>query len=366
MNLFLEKLSPSLLALGKQAHVDLFDASGLLLLKRGQLMTDWIWERLAKNEVYTLKSEKNSGNSIKSLKIFSKDLYWNLVGSMWSIYHEARLITPQQIAQTMLSIECIINQIKDKCIYIDFNSLRVDMVRFKEHDYHTFIHSVNVALLATLTALELGYQGKSLRYLTMGALLHDLGKLNVPREILNKPGALNEREFTIIKQHPLDGEAMLSKAEVLPRILRTVRQHHERWDGKGYPDGLSGPEIHLDAQIVAVADVYDALTVDRSYRKAMPPYHALEMILTSEKDFNPQVVKAFRKVLILYPEGSIVTLNTGEVGLVVAVPTNFPTRPLIRLVFDKNGRYLDREMYLDLLNDLTCFIKRVEFKKVVE
>lgn len=366
MNLVLEKLPPNVLALGKQSQMDLFDASGLLLLTRGQLMTEWIWERLGRSEVYTLKSEKNLGKlSVINKKSFSKDLYWDIVGSIWSIYHEARLITTEQISQTMVCIELIINEIKDKCVYIDFNSLRVDMVRFKEHDYSTFVHAVNVAILSTLTARELGYKGQRLRYLIMGAILHDIGKIKVPREILNKPGPLSESEANIIKQHPIEGEAMLRNANVLPSILSTVRQHHERWGGNGYPDGLSGFNIQLEAQIIAVGDVFDALTADRPYRKSLPPYHALEMILTTGKDFNPKVVKAFRKSLNLYPEDTIVTLNTGEVGLVVAVPASFPTRPLVRLMFDSNGKYLDRETYIDLLYELTYFIKSVEMKGVV-
>ncbi|OLN28679.1 HD-GYP domain-containing protein [Desulfosporosinus metallidurans] len=366
MNLVFEKLPPGFLVLGNHVHVDLFDASGLLLLTRGQLMTKRIWERLVRKEVYTLKAERNPViPTVNNNKSFSKDLYWNIVGSIWSIYHEAKLITTQQISQTMVSIECIINEIKDKSIYMDFNSLQIDMVRFKEHDYCTFIHSVNVAILATLTARELGYKGRRLRYLTMGAILHDLGKLKVPCEILNKSEPLTESELNLIKQHPIEGEAMLRNADVLPSILRTVRQHHERWDGKGYPDGLSGIKIHLDAQIVAVADVYDALTADRPYRKALPPYHALEIILTVGKDFNPKVVEAFRKSLNLYPEDTIVTLNTGEIGIVVAVPTSFPTRPLVRLLFDSNGRYLNRETYIDLLYELTYFIKSIKCKNGV-
>jgi len=150
---------------------------------------------------------------------------------------------------------------------------------------------------------------------------------------------------------------MLRNADVLLSILSTVRQHHERWDGNGYPDGLSGSKICLDAQIIAVADVYDALTAGRPYRKALPPYHALEMILTMGKDFNPIVIQAFRKTLNLYPKGTLVTLNTGEIGLVVVVPTSFPTRPLVRLMFDCNGKYLDREIYIDLMCKLTCFIR---------
>jgi len=358
MNLVLEKLPPGFLAIVKQAPMDLFDASGLLLLTRGQLVTEWIRERLARSEVYTLRSEKNLVNpSVTNVDSFSKDLYWNIVGSIWSIYHDAGLITPEQISQTMVSIEWIINEIKDKCIYIDTNSLRLDLVSFKEHDYSTFVHAVNVAILSTLIAKELGYKGQRLRHLTMGAILHDIGKIKVPCRILNKPGPLSKSEMNIIKQHPLEGEAMLRNADALPCILSMVRQHHERWGGNGYPDGLSGSKISLDAQIIAVADVYDALTADRPYRKALPPYHALEMILTTENDFNANVIQAFRKSLNLYPKDTFVTLNTGEVGLVVSVPTSFPTRPLVRLIFDCNGKYLDTETYLDLLHELTYFIR---------
>lgn len=363
MNVVLEKLPPGFLATGKQAPLDLFDANGFLLLSRGQIMTEWIRERLVSSEVYTLKSEKSLVKpSETKVKAFCKDLYWKIVGSTWSIYHDAGLITPEQISQTMISIEWIINEIKDKCIYIDTNSLRVDLASFKEHDYSTFIHAVNVAILSTLTARELGYKGQRLRCLTMGAILHDIGKIKVPCEILNKPGPLSKSEVNMIKQHPLEGEAMLRNADVLPNILSTVRHHHERWDGNGYPDGLSGSKIGLDAQIIAVADVYDALTADRPYRKALPPYHALEMIFTTEKDFNPNVIQAFRKSLNLYPRDTLVTLNTGEIGLVVAVPSSFPTRPLVRLMFDCDGKYLDREIYIDLLYELTYFIKSSSIK----
>lgn len=143
-----------------------------------------------------------------------------------------------------------------------------------------------------------------------------------------------------------------------------VEEHHERWNGKGYPNGSPGNNIHLDAQIVAVSDVYEALTAERPYRKGIPTYQALEMILArSGKDFNPLVVQAFRESLILYPENSIVILNTGEMGVIVAVPLQMPTRPLIRLLFNNKSRFLNKEIYVDLMQDLTRFIVRVEFKE---
>lgn len=360
MNLVFKKLPLDFITLGKQVQVDLFDTSGCLLLTRGQFITKRIWKRLAGSEVYTLQVEHNQDRTdVHNSKFSSDDLYWNFVGSKWSIYHEARLITTQQISQAMRSIKSIIKEIRDKTIFLNGDFLQLDMQRFKEHDYLTFIHVVNVAILATLIALELGYKGPCLRYLTISALLHDLGKLKIPHEILNKAEPLTEGEMKLIKRHPIEGEAMLHNSDITKSILEAIRQHHERWDGNGYPDGLSRNKIHPDAQIIAVADVYDALTANRPYRKALPPYHALEIILTARKDFNPKVVGAFRKVLNLYPENSIVTLNNGEIGIVVAVPTTFPTRPLVRILYDSRGRCLDKETYVDLLYELKYYIKGI-------
>ena len=131
------------------------------------------------------------------------------------------------------------------------------MEKFKQHDYGTFVHSVNVSLLAAMTGMRLGYKEKKLKYLTLGALLHDVGKLKVPKEILNKQGSLTDGEFAIMKQHPQLGVEMLKNTRLLPSVTATIEEHHERWNGKGYPYGLRGNSIHLDAQIVAVTDVYE-------------------------------------------------------------------------------------------------------------
>ncbi|KLU61977.1 cyclic di-GMP phosphodiesterase response regulator RpfG [Peptococcaceae bacterium CEB3] len=155
---------------------------------------------------------------------------------------------------------------------------------------------------------------------------------------------------------------MLENTRLHPNVRAIVRGHHERWNGQGYPDGLIGTRIHRDAHIVTVADAYEALTADRPYRKGIPPYYALEMLLSwSAKDFNPHVVEAFRKALILYPGNAVVTLNTGEVGWVVSAPKETPTRPLVRLLFDRDGKSANRETNTDLMEKLTCFIQRVEF-----
>lgn len=361
MHLVLEKVSPSSV-LEKTACEDLFDSNGTLLLKKGLQIDESLRARLTRREVYVLQYHQDL--TPKSTKAFPKDAYIKLIGSLWSIYHESKLIGAEQIEKTVELVNLILDELPSQDVYFNFNAGRPNIEELKQHDYGTFVHSVNVALLSALTGMRLGYSEEGLKELTLGALLHDIGKLHIPSEILNKPERLTDEEFTLIKQHPLLGDKMLRFTRTLRSVLATIKEHHERWNGMGYPYGLRGNDIHMNAQVVAVTDVYEALTADRPYRKGFPPYHALEMIIAwSGKDFNPKVVEAFRKSLILYPLNSIITLNTGEIGVVVTIPVQMPTRPLLRLLFDKEGRYINQTTYIDLLQDLTRFIERVEFKE---
>ncbi|HVJ50057.1 HD-GYP domain-containing protein [Desulfitobacterium sp.] len=365
MNLVLERVSPDTV-LNKTTCEDLFDSKGTLLLEKGHQITASIRKRINNREVYVLQTHRVLIHRTKNIKGLPKDTYVNLVGSSWSIYHEARMIEAEQIEKTVELVEQILNELSGQDIRLDFDEGRVDLRRFKKYDYELFEHVINVALLSALIGMRLGYENKELSDLTLGALLHDLGKLRVPQEILYKPACLTEEEFAIMKQHPLAGEELLKNARLLPRsVLAIIKEHHERWNGLGYPYGLKGNDIHRDAQIVAVADVFEALTADRPYRKGLPPYHALEMIIAdSGKDFNRKVVQALQESLTLYPENTKITLNTGEIGVVIAVPVQMPTRPLIRLLFDREGRRLNLDTYVDLMQNLTGFIERVEFEEV--
>jgi putative nucleotidyltransferase with HDIG domain len=146
--------------------------------------------------------------------------------------------------------------------------------------------------------------------LKLSLLFHDIGKIEVPDYILNKPAKLTPEEYEIIKRHPVAGEEILKPVKFLQEVAKVIRQHQERWDGKGYPDGLKGEEIHLYARIVAVADAFDAMTSDRSYRKAMKIEEAVEEILrNSGTQFDPKVVEAFYRA---YENGLIVVENTSE------------------------------------------------------
>ena len=158
-------------------------------------------------------------------------------------------------------------------------------------------HAERVCNLCLPTAFRLGLAGKRLLYLQLAALLHDVGKLSVPPHILEKPGMLSLQETLLVQDHSLRGEQILRELSLPEPICQTVRAHHERFDGKGYPDGLAGGEIPLEARVVQVADAYDAMTQDRPYRAAMTSEDASFWISgLSGVTFDPDVVDAFLSV----------------------------------------------------------------------
>jgi putative nucleotidyltransferase with HDIG domain len=160
-------------------------------------------------------------------------------------------------------------------------------------------HSKGVVALALAVGMHLGLDAREQRDLEFGALLHDIGKLKTPAEILNKPGKLTPAEWDVIKRHPEDGQRMLERiGGVLAEVGLIVRAHHERWDGKGYPDGLAGEDIPLNARIICACDAFSAMTTDRSYRKAMPVAEAIaELHACAGTQFDAQVVEAVSAVI---------------------------------------------------------------------
>ena len=175
-----------------------------------------------------------------------------------------------------------------------------------------------------------GIEGR-LSKIALGLLLHDIGKLTIPPEILNKPGKLDDAEWDVMRKHPVVGVDMLG--EDLSFLVRAVvRHHHERWDGKGYPDGLAGERIHQFARLAAVADVYDAVTSERSYKPAAAPHVGVTVIEHGAgSHFDPEAVAIFSKVVMPYPPGYEVELADGRTAVVVDVDTNAPYEPRVRV-----------------------------------
>jgi HD-GYP domain-containing protein (c-di-GMP phosphodiesterase class II) len=175
--------------------------------------------------------------------------------------------------------------------------------------------------------------------LGVGAMLHDIGKTQIPMEILMKPGKLTDEEYALMKEHSLQGYQMLKDIPDIPLLsAHCALQHHERLDGSGYPRGLKGDEIHLYGKIVGIADVYDALTTNRVYRKAFLPHEALEYLFTSTGQFDSNLIAVFRDHVAIYPIGLIVTLSNGVKAVVVDINTKYPQRPIVRVLKNADGQ----------------------------
>lgn len=221
------------------------------------------------------------------------------------------------------------------------------MTNLKSRDEYTSIHCVNVCILSVAFGRHLELDADELNELGLGALLHDIGKMRVPLEILNKPGRLTEEEFEIMKRHSTIGREMLKNVEDLPpRSLDVVFSHHERADGSGYPQGLREGHISQFAMMVALVDVYDAVTSDRVYHAAISPHDALSMMYDhTPVAFDKTLYEEFIKCLGIFPVGSLVELNTGQIGMVMTVNRKRHLKPIVMLLLDPEKQpYLRRKL----------------------
>lgn len=230
-----------------------------------------------------------------------------------------------------------------------------NLAKLKEMDDYTFTHQVNVAIIGATLAFE-HFRGdlELVDRFTAGGLLHDIGKLWIPSEILKSRERLPEMEFNIIKKHPIYGHGIAKQSGLEdPVILNSILYHHEQWDGNGYNEGKQGEDIPFESRLMMVADVYDALTTVRPYKKAWTPYEATTFLIReNKKKFDPSIVNLFLKVFGLYPVGTRVALSNGQTGVVVGNKTGAVSRPLVNLD-DKPDKILN------LFTDRRVFITRV-------
>ena len=217
----------------------------------------------------------------------------------------------------------------------------VSLSQIKGYDEYTYVHSINVGILITSLAHSMGYPEDLLVQCCTGGILHDIGKMRTPEPILNKQGKFTDTEFEIMKKHPEHGIEILKNSNGISDFSKSiVIEHHERYNGNGYPKGLKGKEINEIGLIAAVTDVYDALTTDRVYRAAWTPQKALAMIFQGcDKDYSREIVEIFTKHLGIYPVGSFVKLVSGELGVVIRVDKGELLAPDVLVLFS-NGKRL--------------------------
>jgi hypothetical protein len=209
----------------------------------------------------------------------------------------------------------------------------------KSYDEYTYYHMVNVCILSLAIGHAVGLGREQVVALGMGGLLHDVGKITVPRDILQQAGPLSEEQWRLVHRHPIDGVGLLvsSAGDLDHPALPMILEHHVGYDHSGYPS-LGGRRPSLPARIVAVADCFDALTSKRQYRKPEERRQALNIIQAAAgRGYDPRVVRIFVRTLGLFPIGSLVRLTSGETGVVVRNHDHLLARPVVRLLFDGDG-----------------------------
>ena len=217
---------------------------------------------------------------------------------------------------------------------------------------------MNVTILATIIGMVLRFTSHRLIQLTTAAYLHDMGMLKIPKEILSKKEKLSPEELNQIRTHSIHSYRMISKELKYPEEIGViVLQHHERWDGQGYPRRIHGEDINIASRVIAVADAYIAMINERPYRNSMIGYNAMKAVLSDNgRHFDPKILKAFLESMGIYPIGSVVQLNNSAIGRVVEIHSEAPLRPVIELIIDEFSNNVNEKEAIDLLVKKNLFI----------
>lgn len=254
----------------------------------------------------------------------------------------------------------VINQIIEEIL--ESKDVTLTLATLREIDQYIFHHSVNVCVLSIFAGIHMGFNKVRLVNLGIGAMMHDVGKMLVPTEILNKPERLTPEEFQLIKEHTVRGFHSLREIRDISLESKfAVLQHHECFNGSGYPQGLAGDDIHMFARIVSIADVFDAITSDRVYCQKEDPYTASRyMIEEMGSKFDPAMVKIFLKVVGYYPVGLCVELNSGEYGVITKKNRD---KPVVRILFDEQRNPLRFYYEVDLAKNPSVAIVDIDPEK---
>lgn len=351
---------------------NIYDPDGRCLLKAGVTLTNIILNRIRELNIYSLYIvDEYSSSEIediikpelrqKSIAVIKET--FSDIERIASVHNfEKRSINQytKREKKYFKSIDKIAEELLDNVL--SNKNVLLSLVDIKSMDNYTYSHCVNVAVISLVLGISLNLPKKYLTYLCIGALIHDIGKSFIPSDILQKPGKLTPEEFEIIKSHPKRGYDFLGNfSDLSSHIKLIVLQHHERYDGLGYPNGISGDEISYLSRIVSIADVYDALTSDRPYKRAMCPSDALEYLMSNAGSFfDYEMINVFCKVVIPFPQGTIVNLSNGDIGIVEETLPNFPLRPIVKIV--KSHRKNKIGSKVNLIDTLSVVISDVRYE----
>lgn len=330
---------------------DIYGSDGVLLIKKGSIFREQYIPRFIDAGVQEIFVEDNGSMTPETVNTIRKSL------NIQDVVHEkTRTHAQNQIKKTMLRFKSVTNtdiarigQLVEDMIeqLLDKKDFVFALSQLRSVDDYTYQHSVNVGVLALIIGIDLGLNREQLKNLGMGAMLHDIGKIMVPEDIIKKPAKLTSEEFKEVKKHTEYGYEILIQTSIPDEAALIALHHHEKYDGTGYCRGLSKANIPLYARIVSVADVYDAMSNDRVYqRKSAPDKVFREITHLGDKHFDTEIMETFAKHINIYPTGTGIVLNTGHRGIVLYQNRLYPESPIVRIFLPKEKN--PKRLYFDL------------------
>lgn len=316
-----------------------------LLLSKGQILNNIFIKKIIYHDIPGAYIENEAFDDIEINTTIDNKLEAKALSDIKKVFFEFKTSTGKIESSSVRKISKIVDDLIIDILYK--RELSYNIVEFKNHDTYTYQHCLNVAVLSITTGIALGFSEHMLHDLGMAGLFHDIGKMLIPIEIINKKSKLTEEEFEIIKTHPQNAVNQLEHL-VSYDILRGIENHHEKLDGSGYPYGRSKDNIHVYGKILTICDVYDALTSDRSYRKTCFPSEVIEYIMgCADTHFDYKILCKFLNCIVAYPVGTFVKLSNGHIGVVIKNYSENIMRPVVRIVNEDNTVGEDIDLLFD-------------------
>lgn len=314
----------------------IYKHNGVLLIPRQTTITPRVQQLLKEYLVEYIDIEEKAAMPIATSTEAIKET------EAFKVFDQGMLATTENLKSTLshvahtdeaLDVQTLVAEVDNLFKKADNNIQLLDMMYcMRSYDDLTYTHSVNVALMCHIMGRWLGLSEEDMQVLSLCGLLHDVGKVDIPQEIITKPGRLTKEEFDVIKEHPVKGYKILEKQAIDERIKAAVFMHHEKCDGTGYPKGLKGEQIDDFAKIVTIIDVYDAMTANRIYRKGMCPFKVVEALIDEGfEKYDPKYLLLFLERITETYINKPVRLSNGQEGNIVMINKNDLSHPIIQM-----------------------------------
>lgn len=328
---------------------------GQVVLNTGVALQEHHLQKLRDLQVQHLYIEENESDFIDEQDVEAQSRREKTVAQAHEILENIKV---GKYVETQPIKDQVIDLLDELCQRKDMQPVFQSMLQCNDY---LFDHSVTVFFFSMLLGISLDYEQSRLRELGIGALLHDTGMIYIPPDILNKPTGLTQEETEKIKEHPdLGFKNLQENGDVSLLAAFCALQHHERWDGSGYPKQLKQSDIHEFGQIVGLVDTYAAMTAKTPYRPAIPVYSTLAIIQRGRGTyFNPELVDLLTANLAVFPLGSVVKLNNRQIGIVTDYADDNKMKPIVRLSLDENHQKINRTVTIDVVEDPSIYIADV-------